>query len=226
VNTPRLSRDPAIRLKVFVDAGLIPRVPTPWQFVQGQLEMAPYVVMPDRGDGARYAGAPLSHPLLRTPIVFWEVGLDHLRIGHGLHNKAESLYRHLNIVQHQDMPVFDLQLVQTVPGGLAALRRYTEDIESGATPERARQRRRVDLVIPRASSYRQRLLAPGGWIDRAERMAYATPREVAGYLRPEFTSLVGFANYCAATFPAEPREMPFAAIPGHLARLAARRFRD
>ena len=35
-----LSRDPAVRLSVFVNAGLIRQVPTRFQFLQGQLEMA------------------------------------------------------------------------------------------------------------------------------------------------------------------------------------------
>src|SRR4051794_24437412 len=100
-----LSRDPAVRLAVFVDAGLIERVPTTWQLLQGQIEMAPYVMLPDAGDRARYAGARLGHPLLRTPIVLREVGANHLRIGHGLHNPAEVLFRHLNFVLHSGMPV-------------------------------------------------------------------------------------------------------------------------
>lgn len=221
-----LSRDPAVRLSVFVDAGLIPQVPTRFQFLQGQLEMAPFVLLPDAGDNDRYAGAPLGHPLLRTPLVLWEVGSDHLRIGHGLHAEAESLYRHLMFVFHEGMPVYDLQLVQTVPGGLAAFRQYAQDIEDGRTPERARQQKRIDLVVPHASRYRQHFLEPGGWIDQAEALQYPGEAEVAAFLRPEFMSLIRFSNYCASTFPRQPLDLPPARLPGHLAELFSRRFRQ
>ncbi len=221
-----LSRDPHTRLGVFVDAGLIPQVPTRFQLLQGQLEMAPFVLLPDEGDAERYAGAPLGHPLLRTPLVFWEIGVDHMRIGHGLHAAAESLYRHLMFVWHEGMPAYDLQLIQTVPGGLETFRRYVQDIDSGATPERARQRKRIDLIIPQASDYRRRFLEPGGWIDQAVALDYPGEEEVASFLRPEFMSLIRFSNYCASTFPRQPLDISLGRLPGHLAELVSRRFRS
>ena len=222
--TNPISRDPEVRLKVFVQAGLLDRVPTTWQLLQGQIEMAPYVMLPDAGDHERYAGARLGHPLLRTPIVLREIGPDHLRIGHGLHNSAESLYRHLNFVLHQGMPVYDLQLVQTVPDGLEELRRYTTEIEWGTTPERTRQRRRIDLVLPDASEYRRKFIERDGWIDRAARFEYDEDDTVAGFLRLEFTSLIRFVNYCARTFPAQRNEHRLRDVPWHLGGLFARRF--
>ena len=223
---PSLSRDPSVRLAVFVNAGLIPQVPTTFQLLQGQLEMAPFVLLPDAGDDDRYAGAPLGHPLLRTPLVFWEIGPDHLRIGHGLHAAAESLYRHLMFVFHEGMPAYDLQLIQTVPGGLATFREYVQDIDGARTPERARQRKRIDLVVPDAARYRRCFLEPGGWIDRAEALDYPGEAEVAAFLRPEFMSLIRFSNYCASTFPRQPLDLPMQRLPGHLFGLAARRFRQ
>ena len=124
------------------------------------------------------------------------------------------------------MPAYDLQLIQTVPGGLAAFRRYAQDIEDGRTPERARQRQRIDLVVPQASRYRQHFLEPGGWIDQAEALRYPGEAEVAAFLRPEFMSLIRFCNYCARTFPRQPLELPLLRLPGHLAELASRRFRQ
>jgi hypothetical protein len=226
VMVEELSRDPAVRLKVFVDAGLIARVPTVWQLIQGQLEMAPYVVLPDSGDQARYDGAKLGHPLLRTPIVFEEVGLDHLRVGHGMHAKPESLYRHLNFVFHEGMPVFDLQLVQTVPNGLAEFRRYTDEIERSATPLRRGQHQRIDWILPQASAYRRKFLEKDGWIDRAERLEYPTLEEVPSFLRPEFTTLVGFANYCARTFPESIRDVSLREWPVRFAHLFRQRWLD
>lgn len=216
------SRDPKVRLQVFVDAGLLTRIPSRFQLLQGQFEMAPYVVTPDEGDNDRYAGAPLGHPLLRTPIVFTEIGLDHLRIGHGLHARPESVYRHLMFVFHEGMPTFDLQLVHSIPGGLAELRKYAQDIEDGATVRSRFQRARIDLIIPHASVYRQQFLAPGGWIDRAEAFDYPSVEDIAPFLRPEFMSLAGFAQYCADTFVETPWELGLHKVPSQLYTLARR----
>lgn len=221
-----LTRNLNDRLKPFLERGLIDTVPTEWQLLQGSLEMAPYVVTPDAGDDARYDGAPLGHPLLRTPIVLSQIGLDHLQIGHGLFvQAAESYFKHLMFVYHEGMPTYDLQLVQTVPDGLARLRAYVEAIELGTTPAARRQRKLIDLIIPRASRYRQQFLARGGWIDRAAAFDYPSTDELPPYLRPEFTTLVGFLAYCSTAYPATRRDLPVGQVPTHLARLVTRRFR-
>ncbi len=219
----RLSRDPAVRLRVFLDAGLIRRVPTTWQLVQGQLEMLLYVVLPDANDGARYRGAPLGNPLLRQPFLLAEIGVDHLRAGHGLDASLEGIVKHLNFVLHVDYPVYDLQLVQTVPGGLEELRRYTRAIDEGRSLGRRRQRLLASAIVPEATAYRRRLIEPGGWIDRAARFDYPPDEDQPAYLRPEFSSLVGFMNYCAERLPASPRETPPTQMPRHLASLFLRR---
>ncbi len=192
------------RLEIFREAGLVHTIPTEWQLLLGQLEMAPYVVMPDAGDDARYAGAPLGHPLLRTPIVLSQIGLEHLRVGHGLHSSLVALLLHVAYVFHEGMPSFDLQLVQTHPGGLDALRRFLTDLDASDAPEFRHHRRLIDLVLPNARAYREAFVVEGGFIDRAERFDYPSAEEVAPFLRPEFTDLCRFVNYCARTFPEAP----------------------
>ncbi len=220
-----LSHDPRERLRVFLDAGLIPRVPTSWQLLQGQLEMVLYVVLPDANDAARYRGARFGHPVVRQPFLLREIGIDHLRIGHGLDASPEGLFKHLNFVLHVDYPVYDLQLIQTVPDGLERFRRYTREIEDGTTPERRRQRQLARDIVPDADQYRSKLIEPRGWIDRAARLDYPPDDLQPAYLRPEFSSLVGFMNYCAARLPESSRATPVHAMPGHLARLFLRRLR-
>ncbi len=218
----RLTRDWTIRLAGFIDAGLIGEIPTDWQLLQGQLEMAPFVVLPDEGDSARYAGAPMSHPVLRTPLVFGHIGWEHLRVGHGLHSSPLALFKHLAIVQHEGMPVYDMQLVQTVPQGLERLRAHMQAIEDATTASRWAERALIDLVIPDASSYRRNFLAPGGWIDRAAAFDY---EPVPAILRPEFATLVNFINYCLVTFAPTPEGLdPFTRMR-HMARLFSTRFR-
>jgi hypothetical protein len=220
-----LSRDPETRLRVFLEAGLIQRVPTRWQLLQGQLEMLLYVILPDANDGARYAGAPLGNPLIRQPFLLAEIGIDHLRAGHGLDASLEGLIKHLNFVLHVDYPVYDLQLLQTVPGGLEALRRVTTEIDQPRTMERRRQQWLADSIVPDADRYRRRLVEEGGWIDRAAALDYPPDSDQSAYLRPEFSSLVGFMNYCAVRLPESPRETPPLALPGHLASLFLCRLR-
>jgi len=212
------------RLEPFLRRGLIDAVPTRWQLLQGELEMAPYVVMPDRGDSARYRGAPLGHPLLRQPIVTSQVGLDHFRIGHGLAVPREAQALHLCFVYHEGMPVYDLQLCQTHPAGLAHLRDVMTGIEAGATRRHRRWRRLIDLIIPDASGYRRRFLEPGGFIERAEAFDYPGPEVVAPFLRSEFTSLVAFLRYCHESLEPEPRGPLRTAV--QLGALVSRRFRE
>lgn len=221
--TERLSRDWTIRLKDFLDAGLIEAIPTDWQLLQGECEMAPYVVTPDSGDDARYYGAPMSHPVLRTPIVFGHIGWEHLRIGHGLHSSPLALFKHLTIVQHEGMPLYDIQLIQTVPDGLERFREYTQAVQDGKTAARRRERRLVDLVIPNAADYRRKFLEPDGWIDRAARFDY-DPTPV--FIRPEFASLITFLNYCLHAYPPHKESMVLTERVGHIARLMSQRFRD
>lgn len=216
-------RDLHQRLRHFRAAGLIAAMPTPWQLLLGQLEMAPYVVMPDAGDSARYQGARCGHPLLRTPIVLSQVGWEHLRVGHGLDASLRALVLHLAYVFHEGMPTFDLQLVQTHEGGLDALRRFLEAVDAGNEPH---HRRLIDLVIPDAPAYRRQFLEEGGWIDRAAALDYPTPATAATFLRPEFTQLTTFIAYCRDTFPESPRSEAPWRVARRIASLASRRLRE
>lgn len=218
-------RDPETRLAVFRDAGLIDVIPTRWQLRMGSFEMAPYVVMPDAGDDNRYAGAPLGHPLLRTPIVFARIGPEHLHIGHGLMASLKAILRHCMFVFHEGMPAYDLQLVHSLPGGLSALREYATNLQEGTSAEARRERRVIDLIVPEAEAYRNCFLEPGGWIDRAEAFDYPSTEDVADFLRPEFTDLCRFAAYCATTFPASPQDRHPLALAREVGDLMTRCFR-
>ncbi len=218
----KLTRDYAVRLAPFVERGLIREVPTEWQLLCGQVEMAPYVVLPDAGDDDRYGGARFGHPLARTPIVLSQIGWEHFRVGHGLHSTPRTLFLHLAYVFHEGMPTFDLQLVQTVPDGLERFRALLTDIDEGRTEEGRHHQRLSGWVIPNASEYRRWFLEPGGFIDRAAAFDY--PADVAEFLRPEFTSLTSFCNYCLDAFKPAPRPW-FPTGTAHNAAMLGRLFR-
>ena len=222
----RVDKDLATRLAPFLERGLITSLPTTWQLLCGQLEMAPYVVLPDAGDKSRYDGAACGHPMLRTPLILSQIGWEHLRIGHGLDTSLETLVLHLAYVFHEGMPIFDLQLIQTHPGGLERLRTTLAAIDASSDPFGAHHHRLSSLVIPDAAAYRRCFLAPGGWIDRAAAFDYPAPESAAAFLRSEFTQLVTFIDYCQTTFPRSPRgESPWT-IARTLADLGSRRLRE
>ena len=214
------------RLRVFIDAGLLRQVPTPWQIRQGELQMAPYVTSTDATAEEGYEGRFLGHPVLRQPLIFSQVGPDHLRIGSALGCAHASLCAHLELTYHRGMPVFDLQVVQTHEDGLARLRRSLEALLLGAEPQARRRRRIAGWILARPDDYYASFLGEDGWIARAERFDYATSEGEGSNFPPEFFSLVGFLDHCASSFPAERRDVPLARLPGHLLGLAGRRFRE
>jgi hypothetical protein len=215
--------DLAARLVRFTDAGLLRRIPTRWQLLQGEWEMTPYVMSTDATDESAYTRR--GHPVLRQLTILREIGLDHLATGSALGVKLESLCTHLELTHHQGMPVFDLQLVQSHPGGLAHLRARLEEMTAGSTPLGRRRRRIATRILRDPDGYLGRFFGADGWLARAERLDYATPAGEGSAFPPEFFSLVGFLDYCAATFPAE-RHLSWVRVPGHLLYLAGRRFRE
>jgi hypothetical protein len=213
----------AARLRPFTDAGLLRRIPTPWQLRQGEWEMTPYVMSTDATDESGYTR--FGHPVLRQAIILREVGLDHLATGAALGVKLASLITHLELTYHQGMPVFDLQAVQTHPDGLARLRAALEAVAAGSTPLGRRRKRIQSWILRDPEGYLGRFFGPDGWLARAERFDYATPADEGSVFPPEFFSLVGLLDYCAAHFPAE-RHMSRVRVPGYLLHLAGRRFRE
>ena len=190
------------RLQPFAARGLIQRVPTNWQVAQGSLEMARTVVAVKPDDRARYRGALFGHPALRTPILIAYTLGGHMRIGAGIRAREWHLHAHLLAVVHHGQPVFDLQLVQTFPNGLARLRARVDLVDAGRTAWRRWERWWIDRVVPGGHEYRERLR---GYIRRAARFDYDSA--VPPGVRPEFATLVSFMSYCAEAYPASWRGM-------------------
>ncbi|MCP4447970.1 MAG: hypothetical protein GY811_21935 [Myxococcales bacterium] len=207
------------RLKVPMDAGLIPTLPTSWQIHQGTLEMTPFVSSADATAERHYVGARFGHSLVRQPLIASNVGLDHFRTGTALGAKLDSLRKHLHFTYHEGMPVFDLQVVQTHPGGLDYLRSKTEEALANRTLAAKSQNKFVALFLPRSEQYYAQFVGEQGWIQRAERLDYPSPDAEGSAFPDEFFSLVSFINYCASEFPAHPRDTPWHRYPTHIANL-------
>ena len=199
LNSPHTAYDRQLRrrMRVYLQNGIVTDLPNRWQVLQGEWEMAPYVVVPDDDDAVRYAGAPMGNPLLRTPIVLFYIGLDHFRIGTGLGASKSSIIKHLNIVHHQVMPDWDLQLLQLKDGGLEELRWYINQLDSHRPSLKHRMHKKlIDAVMPDAKLYRQSFIEPGGWIDRASNFDYTPDQDIPDDLRAEFFSLTRFLEWC------------------------------
>jgi hypothetical protein len=215
----------ADRLQVFVDAGLITRLPTRWQLLQGEIEMTPYVISTDATAEEGYRDHLASHPVVRQLMIFAHVGRDHLRTGSALGAKLESICAHLVLTYHRGMPVFDLQIIQTHRGGLERLRAAIEET-LGETTALGRRRRRIATTLLRDPvAYLEQFLGDRGWIARAARFDYPPPAAEGSKFPPEFFSLITLAAYCEASFPASPRDLSAGHYPRHLLRLASRRAR-
>lgn len=214
------------RLQGFLDAGLVQSVPTNFQIWQGETEMTPYVLSSDATAEEGYVGARFGTPWIRQPLIFSQVGRDHLRIGCALNACLRSVCTHLHLTYHRGMPVFDLQLIQTHPLGLDVLEQSIIEILDGTTPAARRHKKIASLILARPEEYLEKFLGDSGWIARARRLEYPPPTAESSSFPSEFYSLVDFMNYCALTFPATPSDLPWVAYPQHFARLFLRRLRE
>jgi hypothetical protein len=216
-----------VRLRPFLDAGLLRSVPTRWQIRLGQIEMTPYVISTDATAEEGYRPG-FGHPLVRQPIIFSQVGVDHLRTGSALGARLDSLCAHLQLTYHRGMPVFDLQAVQTHAGGLDRLEAAIDDIQAGTSRTGRRRRAIASLILRDPDAYFERFTGADGWIARARRFDYAVPADEDSHFPAEFFSLIGFLDHCARSFPPRPSADWRAALraPGRVVALAGRRFRE
>lgn len=224
-NSTAPSRDVAERLGVFVESGHLSELPTHWQLWLGAFEMAPFVLSPDVTAEEHYRRSLWAHPSVRQPFLLAHIGPDHLSAGSGLRVRLQSVCKHLQLTWHEGMPTYDLQLAQTHPGGLEALRSSTLALLADETPAARRQNRLARRLFDDPAAYYRQFTDPGGWIDRAAAFDYEPPPEDS-LMPPEFTSLVGFAAHCARSYPRTPAETGWAQIPGTLLHLLGRRARE
>ncbi|NCG19011.1 MAG: hypothetical protein GWP91_08370 [Rhodobacterales bacterium] len=212
------------RLTPFLDRGLLYALPNRWQIFQGTLEMTPFVLSPDVTSEESYRSHILANAVVRQPFLIRLIGLDHLSTGTGLSVKLSSICMHLMLTWHEGMPTYDLQIVQTHPGGLDALRRQIDGALNPQTAQDRRLRQQADRLFPNPAAYFALFTQAGGWIDRAAAFDYPSAAVESGTMPDEFYSLVSFLNHCL-TLPKRPSNVGWPRVPAHLARLLSRRLR-
>ena len=170
----------------FVKNGLLAKVPSPWQVRVGWMAMLPITLSESARERERSRRTWLGQVPVRVPLqVLYNP--RQLIADTGIANEPRQIVRHVISVYHEDAFLgYDLQLLQSHPGGLALLRREAERVVNGETRWAPLLSRLVGWP-----GYHEGLIALA---DRAERFEYPDPLD----LDRRFASLVGFAELCAS----------------------------
>ncbi len=174
------------RIGYFVRKGLTAKVPTPWQVRVGWMAMLPITLSESERERVRSRSTLMGQVPIRVPLQL----LYHPAQGladTGLTRDASHVVRHLLSVFHEDAFLgYDLQLLESMPGGLALLAREAQRVVDGTTRWAPYLRRLVGWPSYHADLVR---LA-----EAAQQGEYPDPLD----LDPRFATLTGFASFCAS----------------------------
>jgi hypothetical protein len=171
------------RLRFFVDNDLLPEVPSTWQIVAGSVASLPVVLGETAGGRANSRRTLLGQIPLRVPLQTLFAPGQAFSV-HGLLCSESTVRRHILSVFHEDeMVVYDLQLLQTFPGGLDRL-----EAEARETATSRSLRARLLRNVVGGAGYHARVAA---LCEPARSLHYP-----ACSIDPRFGSLVGFMRYC------------------------------
>lgn len=171
------------RLGFFVAQGMLRAIPTRWQLLAGAVVMLPFVLNETPVERATNRRTLLGQLPLRVPLQALYCPAQ-LLVGTGLSASTQTVVRHLISAFHDDaMITYDLQLLQTHPGGLAALEQAAGEVAAG--------RRRGSWLLAQ-------LVGGGGYHAHLGELAIAARafRYPEACADPRFSSLVGFAEFC------------------------------
>jgi hypothetical protein len=188
------------RLERLRAAGYVERAPNRWQLWFGGLDMVRYVIAPAARDYYQQKGISFGfHTLLRVlddPVSMIDPT--------GLLSQRDTIIGHVMQVVHLN-PVYDLQLLESFPDGLAELERQVVEMIEGRHP-----RVRTIAAIVEDPGYHARLL---DYVSRfrADRDALPPVRQeqtlrsdpVFAAAEQLFATLPGFLGYCMG-LPASP----------------------
>lgn len=168
------------RFAFFVAQGLLEAVPHPSQVKAATLEMLPFAFNETPIEQAANRRSLWGYIPLRVPLQLLYCPQQAI-VWNGLLASPHVLIKHLLSSFHEDGVIaYDLQLLQSYPGGLEALERAAEEVASGEDP-----------LSPML------LAIAGGYHAHLAELARAARRfEYPPDLHPRFSSLVGFGRYC------------------------------
>ncbi|MDY7225591.1 hypothetical protein [Hyalangium rubrum] len=172
------------RIGFFVKHGYLDRVPSSWQVKVGWMAMLPIILGESERERERSRRTLMGQVPIRVPLQLL-YNPRQLMVDTGLYQTAAALIRHVVSVYHEDAFLgYDLQVLQSHPGGLALLREEASKIVEGKTRWAPYLRELVGWP-----GYHARLIELA---EAAERFEYPDMLD----LDPRFSSLVGFAKFC------------------------------
>jgi hypothetical protein len=172
------------RFAFFVKHDMIERVPSAWQVRVGWLAMLPSYLSESDRERERSRSTFMGQVPVRVPLQIL-YNPRQLVVDTGLEQKPFHIVKHVLSVYHEDAFLgYDLQLLQSHPGGLALLRSEAKKVVDNTT---------------RWSGYLTRLVGWPGYharlielAEEAELFHYPDPLDID----PRFASLCGFAKFC------------------------------
>ncbi len=168
------------RFEFFVTQGLLRAVPTAKQVFAATVEMLPFAFNETPVERRANRRTLLGHIPLRVPLQLLYCP-EQAVVWNGLLCTPRTLVKHLLSAFHEDgVLAYDLQLLQSHPGGLELLAARAAEVARGRHP--------LSRVLSGiAGGYHAHLAEQA---ERAERFEYPVD------LHPHFSSLVGFGRYC------------------------------
>jgi hypothetical protein len=189
------------RLAALEARGLAPAHPTRLQVLFGGADMLRFLIEPGARDYYRSQGISFGfHQLLRVlddPVSMIDPT--------GFFSERDTVIGHLMQVTHLN-PIYDVQLLECFPDGLAELERQVAQMVAGAHP-----RQRTIGAIVEDAGYHARLLDyvrryrcdPAGAAPPLRAQSLRSDPQFAAAERT-FATLPGFLAYCARL----PRDLP------------------
>jgi hypothetical protein len=172
------------RFRHFVNRGMLEAVPTAWQMAMGSLIMLPVLYSESPRERVMSRRTLLGQVPLRAPLQALFCPQQALS-STGLLTPRDAIVRHVISVYHEEPALtYDLQLLESHPGGLDALEREAWAVAQG--------RRRWSRLLTQ-------LVGGAGYHARVAELAAAARRSEypdTAPLDPRFASVVGFGRFC------------------------------
>lgn len=184
------------RLGYWRDKGALERVPSPWQIKAGWFAMLPVTLSESNREREQSRKTLMGQVPIRVPLQIL-FNPRQVLVDTGLHQTKEQLIKHVVSVFHE--PAFlgyDLQLLESFPGGLDLLAERASDIVAGKGLWSGYLKK-----LTGGNDYHARLVQLA---DDASHGRYPDPLDID----PRFASLTGFAKFCL-TLPDWPAEKGF-----------------
>lgn len=193
------------RVQPFVDARILKtdQVPTRHQVRMAAFRMVPDVISPYDDEPLRYGGTELGpYPVKRFLHILREIGIGQADSTAGFAICLNAVAKHTLLTLHPGVnPVYDLQLMQTHPGGLDYFEELTKRVYGREDDEAKRISSLAERIIPNPMIYHRRMF---DFIAQAREFEYPTDQLRSDDVKREYFNLLSFLRHAKVSYPEEP----------------------